>query len=138
MLRRSLAALALVLAAGCEKEVAAPQIDPCVMPTFTGTHAAGTAMGEKERVTFCVKHAAYALAAKGGPLEPIAAQAVAQCAAAEEAQLAAARKEGPLYDYQIPIMHEALVNNAKRAAVQARATGCGRRPGERPDTVDSD
>jgi hypothetical protein len=125
--------LALATLAACAKP--APQADPCVIPAFAATAQPGTYMGEREAAAICVKRAAFTIARQGGPLPPIAAAAIAQCGAEEAAAVAALKKSGPAYDYQFKIIHDDLTHAAARAAIQARAIGCGRAPGQGADTV---
>src|SRR5437762_13566129 len=118
--------LAAFVLAACQKPVP-PPAHICVIPAFVPSKApAGSWTAEKEKALYCAKRAAYEIARAGGPLPPIAAAAVAQCADAQEAAIAALRKEGPVYAWERAQLTESLTHMAKISAAQARSIGCGR------------
>ena len=50
--------------------------------------------------------------------------ALAQCAGKEADEIAALKRTGPVYPYQAAEVHDAIVHQARLAAVEARAKGC--------------
>jgi hypothetical protein len=125
MARRLLILLAVAALASCDEQ-ARVEADPCVRPPFPQTQAPGSYMGQRERASNCVKRAAFVLARKGGPVEPIGAEAMRLCAQEEADVITALQKLGPVYDYQREQLHQGFARAAQRAAAQARSIGCGR------------
>ncbi len=121
----------VVLLAACARKQAPP--DPCVPPTLTTAHAAGTYAGEAERTSICVKRAVYAASRRGGPVEGIGQMAVTQCGAEEKAEVAALAKGERVYPWETAQIHEKLQHFALLTARQIRSKGCGRSPGEPAD-----
>jgi hypothetical protein len=130
--RRVATVLALLALGACSKP-AAPPVDTCVLPALAAGAAEGTWAGEKARAAYCVKRAAYELARQGGPVDPIGAAALAQCAGAEDKAMAAlAKEEGRSYPWERTQLHESLAHTAQVSARQARDIGCGLPPGQQP------
>ena len=128
--RTIVAALTLLSLAACGKPAAA--VDPCHPPKLLAAAAPGTYGADREAATNCVRQAAYALTRAGGPITNVAAAAVERCAAQEKS---ISGHGEPLYDWQRTQIHEDLLHVGKATAVQSRAIGCGRAPGEPADTV---
>jgi hypothetical protein len=118
---------------GCDKP--APPADPCVPPTLAPSADSTGYAGQRELAHACMKTAAYAIARKGGPVAAVADAVLGQCAHKEADEIAALKKTGPVYPYQVAEIHEGLVHMAKISAIQARAKGCGLPPGEQTDTM---
>ena len=131
---RSLTVLALLaMLAACDKPPA-PQAQNACPPLRLVQHGdLGTYVGQREREGLCIKAAARDLTLAGGPVADAAAAALARCAPREADVIAALKKDGPVWPYQRQQIHQDMSHLAFVAATQARATGCGRRPGEPTD-----
>jgi hypothetical protein len=118
---------------GCDKP--APPADPCEAPTLAPPADPASYAGQRALAHACMKTAAYAIARKGGPVAAVADAVFSHCAGKEADEIAALKKTGPVYAYQVAEIHEGLVHLAKISAVQARAKGCGLPPGQQADTM---
>lgn len=124
------AALGLV---GCDKP--AQSVDTCVTPRLTAPTDPRDYAGQRELAHVCMKTAAYAIARDGRAVDLVADAVFRQCAGKEADEIAALKRTGPVYPYQIAQIHEGLVHLARISAIQARAKGCGLSPGERADSM---
>ncbi len=119
--------------AGCDKS--AQSVDTCVTPRLTAPADSRSYAGQRELAHACVKTAAYAIARDARAVDLVADAVFRQCAGKEADEIAALKRTGPVYPYQVTQIHEALVHLARISAIQARAKGCGLSPGERADSM---
>lgn len=113
----------------------APPVDTCVAPTLAPPTDPASYAGQRELAHACMKTAAYSIARKGGSVAAVAEAVLDQCAGKEADEIAALKKTGPVYPYQVAEIHDGLVHLAKVSAVQARSKGCGLGPGQQADTM---
>ena len=134
---RSLKVLALLaMLAACAKP--APQVQNSCPPLRLVQHGdLGAYVGQRERESLCIKAAAHDLAQAGGPVADASRAALARCAPQEADVIAALKKDGPVWPYQRKQIHDDMTHLAQIAATQARALGCGRKPGDPDDTLSS-
>ena len=118
---------------GCDKP--APSVDTCVTPRQTAPADPRSYAGQRELAHACVKSAAYGIAREGRAVDLVADAVLRQCAGKEADEIAALKRTGPVYPYQVAQIHEGLVHMAKLSAVQARARGCGLAPGQQADSM---
>jgi len=136
---RSLTVLALLaMLAACDKQQPAAQAQNSCPPLRLVQHGdLNTYVGQREREGLCIKAAARDLTLAGGPVADAAAAALARCGPQEADVIAALKKDGPVWPYQRQQIHDDMAHLAQIAATQARALGCGRKPGDPDDTLSS-
>jgi uncharacterized membrane protein len=133
VLKTLIVAAVTALLAGCDKQPM--PVATCRAPDLIELAPLKGYAGQRERANHCVKQAAFELTRSGGAVEKAAVDALARCAPEEAAVVAALAKEGEGWSYQRTQIHADLAHLASLTAIQARAIGCGLRPGEEPGTL---
>lgn len=116
----------------CDKPV---RVDTCVAPGLAPPKDPASYLGQRQLAHACLKTAAYAIARNGAAVATVADAVLNRCEGKEADEIAALKKSGPVYDYQVAQIHEELVHGAKLAAVEARSKGCGLPAGQQADTM---